>query len=182
MRLLLRVADAVRAVVAGRAAAVRADLGHRLGRGGLGHRAVGRAGAACSSARGVDLIDVSSGGAVRHQQIPVGAGLPGAVRRAHPREAGILTGAVGLITEPAQADEIVASGQADLVFLARELLRDPYFPRRAAKALGAELTRRISTCAPGSRLSWARRRGRVRSARARSGRPWLPHRQPLRSA
>ena len=56
------------------------------------------------------------------------------------REAGIATGAVGLITEPAQADAIIATGQADVVLLARELLRDPYFPRRAAKALGAELT------------------------------------------
>ena len=56
------------------------------------------------------------------------------------REAGIATGAVGLITEPAQAEAIVAAGQADLVLLARELLRDPYFPRRAARELGAELT------------------------------------------
>ena len=56
------------------------------------------------------------------------------------REAGIATGAVGLITEPAQADAIIAAGQADVVLLARELLRDPYFPRRAAQALGAELT------------------------------------------
>ena len=61
------------------------------------------------------------------------------------REAGIATGAVGLITEPAQADAIVAAGQADVVLLARELLRDPYFPRRAAEALGAELTPPIST-------------------------------------
>ena len=56
------------------------------------------------------------------------------------REAGIATGAVGLITEPAQAEAIVASGQADVVLLAREMLRDPYFARRAANELGRELT------------------------------------------
>ncbi|MEO7935572.1 MAG: oxidoreductase, partial [Dokdonella sp.] len=55
------------------------------------------------------------------------------------REAGIATGAVGLITEPEQAEAIVAGGEADMVLLARELLRDPYWPRRAAKALGAEI-------------------------------------------
>ena len=53
------------------------------------------------------------------------------------REAGILTGAVGLITEPKQADDIIAAGQADLVLLARQLLRDPYWPLRAARELGA---------------------------------------------
>jgi 2,4-dienoyl-CoA reductase-like NADH-dependent reductase (Old Yellow Enzyme family) len=55
------------------------------------------------------------------------------------REAGIPTGAVGLITKPQQADEIVRTGQADMVLLAREFLRDPYFPLHAAKALGADL-------------------------------------------
>jgi len=55
------------------------------------------------------------------------------------REAGILTGAVGMITEPHQADEIIREGRADLVLLARELLRDPYWPLHAAKVLGAEL-------------------------------------------
>ena len=90
--------------------------------------------------RGVDLIDVSSGGAVRHQQIVAAPGYQVPFAERIRREAGIATGAVGLITEAAQADAIVASGQADVVLLARELLRDPYFPRRAAKALGAELT------------------------------------------
>jgi 2,4-dienoyl-CoA reductase-like NADH-dependent reductase (Old Yellow Enzyme family) len=55
-------------------------------------------------------------------------------------QAGISTGAVGMITDPAQADTIITTGQADLVFLAREMLRDPYWPRRAAKALHAEIT------------------------------------------
>ena len=90
--------------------------------------------------RGVDLIDVSSGGAVRHQQVVAAPGYQVPFAERIRREAGIATGAVGLITEPAQADAIIATGQADVVLLARELLRDPYFPRRAAKELGAELT------------------------------------------
>jgi 2,4-dienoyl-CoA reductase-like NADH-dependent reductase (Old Yellow Enzyme family) len=83
----------------------------------------------------VDLIDVSSGGNVSVAPIPVGAGYqtpPAAAIRAG---AGVATGAVGLITAPAQADTIVRTGQADLVLLARELLRDPYWPLHAAKAL-----------------------------------------------
>ena len=56
------------------------------------------------------------------------------------REAGIATGAVGMITTPSQAQEILARGDADLVIMAREFLRDPYFPRRAAKELGVEIT------------------------------------------
>jgi 2,4-dienoyl-CoA reductase-like NADH-dependent reductase (Old Yellow Enzyme family) len=89
-------------------------------------------------AHGVDLVDVSSGGQVPDARIPIGPGfqVPFAARiRA---EAGIPTAAVGMITEPAQADEIVASGQADMVFLAREMLRDPYWPLHAAIALGEE--------------------------------------------
>ncbi len=88
---------------------------------------------------GVDLIDVSSGGAVPHVRIPLGPGyqVPFAARIR--REAGIATGAVGLITTPAQANAIVANGEADLVLLARELLRDPYFPRRAAAELGVKI-------------------------------------------
>jgi 2,4-dienoyl-CoA reductase-like NADH-dependent reductase (Old Yellow Enzyme family) len=88
---------------------------------------------------GVDLIDVSSGGLVSHQAITAGPGyqVPFAARiRA---EAGVATGAVGLITEPAQADAIITAGQADIVLLARELLRDPYWPRRAAKELGTRI-------------------------------------------
>jgi 2,4-dienoyl-CoA reductase-like NADH-dependent reductase (Old Yellow Enzyme family) len=88
---------------------------------------------------GADLIDCSSGGNVAHAKIPVGPGyqLPFAERIRH--DAGIATGAVGLITEPSQADAIVRSGQADVVLLARELLRDPYWPLRAARELGAEV-------------------------------------------
>jgi len=89
---------------------------------------------------GVDLVDVSSGGLVRNQQVVPGPGYQVPFAERIRREAGIATGAVGLITEARQADEIVALGQADVVLLARELLRDPYFPRRAAKELGVELT------------------------------------------
>ena len=86
--------------------------------------------------RGVDLIDCSSGGNVPHADIPVRPGyqVPFAARIR--REAKIATGAVGLITSSAQADAIVRDENADCVLLARELLRDPYFPRRAARDLG----------------------------------------------
>ncbi|HVA66700.1 MAG TPA: NADH:flavin oxidoreductase/NADH oxidase [Elusimicrobiota bacterium] len=87
---------------------------------------------------GVDLIDCSSGGMVPHAQIPLGPGYQTPFSEAIRREAEILTGAVGLITEPRQAEGILAQGKADAVFLARELLRDPYWPLRAAKALGAD--------------------------------------------
>ena len=91
------------------------------------------------AALGVDLIDVSSGGLVPGAKIPVGPGyqVDFATRIRH--EAGIATGAVGLITEPQQAEDIIASDKADLVLLAREELRDPYWPRRAAQALGVEI-------------------------------------------
>jgi len=89
---------------------------------------------------GVDLVDVSSGGLVPHVKIPLGPGyqVPFAARIR--QETGIATGAVGLITEPAQADGIIAGGAADVVLIARASLRDPYFPRRAAQELGATLT------------------------------------------
>ncbi|MBB5358439.1 2,4-dienoyl-CoA reductase-like NADH-dependent reductase (Old Yellow Enzyme family) [Rhodanobacter sp. ANJX3] len=89
---------------------------------------------------GVDLIDVSSGGTLAHPKIPLGPGyqVPFAARIR--REAEIATGAVGLITEAQQAQAIIANGEADVVLTARESLRDPYFPRRAAKELGVKLT------------------------------------------
>jgi 2,4-dienoyl-CoA reductase-like NADH-dependent reductase (Old Yellow Enzyme family) len=85
---------------------------------------------------GVDLIDCSSGGAVPGAKIEVGPGYQVPFARAIRTEAGIATSAVGLITEPQQANEIIASGAADAVLLARELLRDPYWPLHAARALG----------------------------------------------
>ena len=85
---------------------------------------------------GVDLIDCSSGGAVPDVTIPIGPGYQVPFAERVRKEAGVPTAAVGLITEPSQADEIVSSGRADCVLLARELLRDPYFPLRAAEVLG----------------------------------------------
>jgi len=85
--------------------------------------------------RGVDLIDCSSGGAVPNVSIPVGPGYQAPFAAKVRAEAGIRTAAVGMITQPEQADQIVRSGQADMVFLARELLRDPYWPLRAADGL-----------------------------------------------
>ena len=89
---------------------------------------------------GVDLVDTSSGGLVPGAGIPLGPGyqVPFAQKIRH--EAGIPTGAVGLITEPAQAEAILDEGKADLVLLGRELLRDPRWPMRAAQALGASLS------------------------------------------
>jgi 2,4-dienoyl-CoA reductase-like NADH-dependent reductase (Old Yellow Enzyme family) len=88
---------------------------------------------------GVDLIDCSSGGLTMAQKIELGPGYQVPFAERIRREAGIMTGAVGMITEPRQAEEIVASGKADVVLLARELLRDPYFPLRAARELGEKL-------------------------------------------
>jgi len=95
----------------------------------------------CSTLKelGVDLIDVSSGGVVPGVRIPVGPGYQVEFAAKIRREAGIATGAVGMISDPAQAETIIATGQADIVLLARELLRDPYWPRRAAKELGAKI-------------------------------------------
>lgn len=90
-------------------------------------------------ARGVDLIDCSTGGNVPKADIPVGPGyqVPFATRVRE--ETGVPTGAVGMITTAEQAEEIISKGQADLVLLAREFLRDPYFPLHAAHELGADV-------------------------------------------
>jgi len=87
--------------------------------------------------RGVDLIDCSSGGNVPHAKIPLGPGYQVPFAEQVRAGAGIMTGAVGLITEARQAEEILARQQADLIIMARELLRDPYWPLHAAQALGA---------------------------------------------
>jgi 2,4-dienoyl-CoA reductase-like NADH-dependent reductase (Old Yellow Enzyme family) len=87
---------------------------------------------------GVDLVDVSSGGLVASAKVPAGPGYQTPFAERIRREAGIATGAVGMITAPEQADHVIRSGQADLVLLAREMLRDPHFPLRAARALGHE--------------------------------------------
>jgi 2,4-dienoyl-CoA reductase-like NADH-dependent reductase (Old Yellow Enzyme family) len=89
--------------------------------------------------RGVDLIDASSGGNVAGAKIPLGPGYQVEFAESIRRDAGIPTGAVGLITDPHQADDIIRSGKADVVILARELLRDPYWPLRAARELGVKV-------------------------------------------
>jgi 2,4-dienoyl-CoA reductase-like NADH-dependent reductase (Old Yellow Enzyme family) len=89
---------------------------------------------------GVDLIDCSSGGNVAHAQIPVGPGYQTRFAEQIRRETGIMTGTVGMIVSPAQAEHIVATGQADAVIIAREFLRDPYWPLRAARELGQSIS------------------------------------------
>ena len=87
---------------------------------------------------GIDLIDCSSAGLVPDAIIPAGPGFQVPLSAKIRQEVNIATGAVGLITSPVQAEQIIATGLADAVFLARELLRDPYWPLRAAQALKAE--------------------------------------------
>ena len=89
---------------------------------------------------GVDLVDCSSGGNVSGARIPLGPGYQTPFADEIRRHADIRTGAVGMITTAVQAEHIVFTGQADAVFIARELLRDPYFPLRAARELGQEIT------------------------------------------
>lgn len=90
-------------------------------------------------AEGVDLIDCSSGGLVHPSAIQTGPGYQVPFANQIRREAGIATAAVGMITEPVQANDIIESGKADMVFIARESLRDPNFPLRAAHELGEEV-------------------------------------------
>jgi 2,4-dienoyl-CoA reductase-like NADH-dependent reductase (Old Yellow Enzyme family) len=89
---------------------------------------------------GVDVIDVSSGGNLSHAKIPIGPGYQVPFAAAIRKHAGIPTTALGMITDPVQAETILSTEQADLVVLARELLRDPYWPRRAAQQMNFKLT------------------------------------------
>ena len=86
--------------------------------------------------KGIDLIDCSTGGNVPNVKIPVGPSYQVKFAQRIKEDIGILTGAVGLITSATQAESIIATGQADLIFMARELLRNPYFPLEAAHELG----------------------------------------------
>jgi len=86
--------------------------------------------------RGVDVVDCSSGGNVAQAKIPLGPGYQVPFAEQIRREAGVATAAVGLITDPHQAEEILQAGRADLIVVARQLLRDPYWPMHAAQALG----------------------------------------------
>ena len=90
--------------------------------------------------RGVDLIDCSSGGLAAHQQITIGPGYQVPFARRIRAESGVPTAAVGLITDAVQAEQIVADGSADMVLLARELLRNPRWPLEAAHELGANIS------------------------------------------
>ena len=89
-------------------------------------------------ALGVDMIDVSSGGTSANAEIPVGPGYQTRFAESIRKASGIATGTVGMITEPAQAEHILRTGQADLILLARELLRDPYWPLHADDDLGGK--------------------------------------------
>ncbi len=86
--------------------------------------------------KGVDVVDCSSGGLSFHQKIPVGPGYQVHFSQKVREATGLLTGAVGIITDAVQAESILVTGQADLVFMARQMLRDPYFPLHAADELG----------------------------------------------
>ena len=88
---------------------------------------------------GADLIDASSGGNISHARIPVGPGYQVPFAERIKRESGIMTGAVGLITLPEQAEQIIAGGRADIVLLAREMLRNPYWPLAAARQLKVDI-------------------------------------------
>lgn len=88
---------------------------------------------------GVDLIDSSSGGMVPYAKVPFGPGYQVQFAERIRKEAGIMTGAVGLLTDARQAEEILEKGQADIVLFGRQLLRDPHFPLHAARALGDDI-------------------------------------------
>jgi 2,4-dienoyl-CoA reductase-like NADH-dependent reductase (Old Yellow Enzyme family) len=88
---------------------------------------------------GIDLIDCSSGGLILDAKIPVGSGYQTQLAAEIRQHAEMTTGAVGMITSAAQAEHILVTGQADAVLLARELLRDPYWPLKAARELGADI-------------------------------------------
>jgi 2,4-dienoyl-CoA reductase-like NADH-dependent reductase (Old Yellow Enzyme family) len=89
---------------------------------------------------GADLVDTSSGGLVPGVKIPIGPGYQVPFAERIRRETGIATGAVGMITNASQADQIIRSGQADIVLLAREMLREPYWPFKAAQELGVQVS------------------------------------------
>ena len=92
-----------------------------------------------AAARGVDLVDCSSGGNSPDQSIPLGPGYQVPFAAQVRRDAGVATGAVGLLTDPHHAEQLLADGSADVVLLARELLRDPHWPLHAASALGDDV-------------------------------------------
>ena len=137
-RLLYEIVDAVRAVWPDdRPVFVRVS-GTDWVHGGLTVDDVGEI-ARVLAGHGVDLIDVSSAGVSPDQQVPIGPGYQVPLARAVRRASGLPVGAVGLITEPAQAETILAEESADAVLLARALLREPHWPQRAARELGDDV-------------------------------------------
>lgn len=134
-RIVVEVVDAVRAVwPAGKPVIVRLSATDWLP-GGWDVEQTSRLAGVLSS-RGVDLIDVSSGGLLPSQQITAGPGYQTGFARQVRRASGLPTGAVGLITEPQQAEQHLAAGDADVILLGREGLREPYWPLKAAQELG----------------------------------------------
>jgi 2,4-dienoyl-CoA reductase-like NADH-dependent reductase (Old Yellow Enzyme family) len=116
--------------------------------------------------RGVDLVDVSSGGMAPDAKIPVGPGFQAPFAARIRKEAGVATAAVGMITDPEQANALVAEGAADLVLLARQMLRDPYFAAHAAEALGetASWPKQYLRAAPRGSVARAASRSEAREA------------------
>jgi len=92
---------------------------------------------------GIDLVDCSSGGTLPNAEIPTGPGYQVPFSEAIRKESGILTAAVGMITEPVQAESILLEKKADAIFMARELLRDPYWPLHAARKLGIKILKPV---------------------------------------
>ncbi|WP_230117049.1 NADH:flavin oxidoreductase/NADH oxidase [Arthrobacter sp. Bi83] len=137
-RLTLDVVDAVRAVIPESMPLMLRISATDWAEGGIGIEDSVLL-AAQAAEHGVDLIDVSSGGAVAHQEIQPGPGYQTGFAARIRRETGIATGTVGLLTSPGQAEHVVATGQADGVFIARAALRDPHWWLRAAFELGHDL-------------------------------------------
>lgn len=106
-------------------------------------------------AAGVDLVDCSTGGATRNASIPVAPGYQVTFAEQIRRETGMPTGAVGMITEPAQADTIIRDGRADLILMGRQLLREPYWPQRAWQELKPDVDAVIA-----AEYAWALRETR----------------------
>ncbi|MFP5313319.1 MAG: NADH:flavin oxidoreductase/NADH oxidase [Actinomycetes bacterium] len=138
-RLMLAVVDAVRAVIPDSMPLLLRISATDWADGGVDQAASVRL-ARAAAARGVDLVDVSSGGAVAHQQIKPGLGYQTGFSAAIREEAGVATGTVGLVTTAGQAEHAVATGQADGVFIARAALRDPHWWLRAAFELGYDIS------------------------------------------
>ncbi|MCR1161211.1 NADH:flavin oxidoreductase/NADH oxidase [Paenarthrobacter sp. UW852] len=137
-RLMLTVVDAVRKVIPESMPLLLRISASDWAEGGVDvHASVRLARAAAE--RGVDLVDVSSGGAVAHQKITVAPGYQAGFAEQIKRDAGVPTAAVGLLTSPAQVEDIVANGRADAVFMARAALRDPHWWLRAAYELGHDI-------------------------------------------